>query len=389
LWANSTRGSLGQEVIRVFARSADAASRTTAVLLVVLCLAYALAPFLSVDPRRTGVVSLAVMAVGVLAFYVAFTRVTWRAVRGPVPTDRRRVDLVVSAIVAVAMCLRFGLSWAPLIALSTGAAVLALSRHRALAFAGVTLFAEVLAGASLGASAIDMVKLLGEAVVVTAVVYTLGWLARLGQELDRSRAELARLAVLEERLRFARDLHDVLGHTLSVIALKSEAAARLGPVQPDRALTEMSSVADIARGALGDVRALVRGYRQVSLEAEVDGVVGILRAAGIHCDVTVPAEPLPGPVRDVFGWVVREAVTNVLRHSTATRCAITLRAAAGEAVLEIVNDGAPPGTSRAAGNGLAGLAERLGSVGGRLASEHAGGEFRLVAAARAESGGGE
>ena len=144
------------------------------------------------------------------------------------------------------------------------------------------------------------------------------YLVSVNAELVEARDELASNAVAEERLRFARDLHDLLGHSLSLIALKSELAGRLAERDPARAREEMADVEAAARRALAEVRDAVSGYRQVSLaQALAEARSALSARPGSRCDAPTPGEPLPGAVDAVLGWVVREATTNVLRHSGA------------------------------------------------------------------------
>ena len=138
------------------------------------------------------------------------------------------------------------------------------------------------------------------------------------EELFAARAEVARLAVTAERRRFARDLHDTLGHNLSAIALKSELAMRLIDVDPNRTRAELADVHDIARESLRDVRTVVKGYRRDSLKREIHGVRSVLISAGVRCQVSPLTTALPGPVEEALAWAVREAATNLLRHSTAS-----------------------------------------------------------------------
>jgi two-component system sensor histidine kinase DesK len=201
-------------------------------------------------------------------------------------------------------------------------------------------------------------------------------------ELTEARAELARLAVAEERARFARDLHDLLGHSLSVIALKSELAGRLLPERPEAALEEMRSVEQVARSALAEVREAVSGYRQPTLDDELAGARLALSAAGIDADVERPAVTLDPEVEAVLAWAVREGATNVIRHSGASRCIINVRAGLADAGVELVDDGAGArsvgGNGAGGGHGLAGLAERVKRLHGRLdAGAAPGGGFRL------------
>ncbi|NEC52309.1 sensor histidine kinase [Actinospica acidiphila] len=208
------------------------------------------------------------------------------------------------------------------------------------------------------------------------------WLLNAVYALDEARETRARLAVAEERLRFGRDLHDVMGRNLAVIALKSELAVQLARRDRPEAVEQMIEVQRIAQESQREVREVVRGYRRADLEAELSGARGVLRAAGIDCEVSGETDGLPAEVQSALGWVVREATTNVLRHGDAKRCTVTVRRPEGRVVLTVRNDGAtaPHGSSRAGGTGLAGLRERLSDVGGTLDAGEAGdGEFRLVA----------
>lgn len=210
--------------------------------------------------------------------------------------------------------------------------------------------------------------------------YGVVWICHLVDDLREARAELARRAVDEERLRFSRDLHDTLGHTLHAIALRAELGERLATTDPERAAAELAEIQRIARSAVHDVREVVRGSRATSLATELDGLAAVLSAAGIRCERPQIPGGLPGHVHEPLGWVAREAVTNVLRHSTATWCEVTVRAEEEHMVLEIVNDGGPAGSRFVPGNGLTGLAERVRAAGGELETRAGGGRFRISAA---------
>jgi len=187
------------------------------------------------------------------------------------------------------------------------------------------------------------------------------WQWRLSVELDQARRDAAELGATRERLRFAEDLHDILGHALEVVSLKSELATRLAPVDPERAHAEMAEVQRLARGALKDVRALARGRRPTTLETELTGARTLLSSAGIDC--VVDGEVGSGQHEELLGRVLREAVTNLLRHADTRHCWITVRPAA----LTVVNDGVldkRPGD----GTGLIGLRRRVTEAGGRLTS---------------------
>ncbi|MFD9000792.1 sensor histidine kinase [Streptomyces sp. NPDC059582] len=206
------------------------------------------------------------------------------------------------------------------------------------------------------------------------------WLLNAVYELDEARETRARLAVAEERLRFGRDLHDVMGRNLAVIALKSELAVQLARRDRPEAVEQMIEVQRIAQESQREVRDVVRGYREADLAVELSGAQGVLTAAGIACEVSGEAAGLPGEVQSALGWVVREATTNVLRHGDAGRCTVRLRVLEERVVLTVENDGSTAGTGGAGGSGLAGLRERLRAVDGTLAAGAVGGDgFRLVA----------
>lgn len=212
---------------------------------------------------------------------------------------------------------------------------------------------------------------------VTWLMIALISLVRAVRALRAAREEVARLAVAGERARISRDLHDVLGHSLTTITVKAGLARRLiedGAVE--RAAAEVADVERLGRQALGEVRATVSAHRIASLAAEVAGARVALTAAGIHAELPHAVDDVDPAYQEAFAYVLREGVTNVLRHSGAQRCRVRL----GPSWLEVCDDGrggVPDGT----GQGLAGLRERLAPLGGTLqAGVVAGGGFRLRAA---------
>jgi two-component system, NarL family, sensor histidine kinase DesK len=206
-----------------------------------------------------------------------------------------------------------------------------------------------------------------------------GW-ARLEETnaaLQAAREEVARLAVADERVRFARELHDLLGHTLSVIRVKSELAARLADVDPERAAAEMAEVERVARAALSEVREAVSGYRP-GLALELQNADATLTGLGIDATVDADGVELVGAVGETLAWIVREAATNVVRHSGAHRCSISLRRSGDVVVLEVEDDGAGHAEVVKEGSGLRGMRERVGAVGGQVAVDTGpGAGFRL------------
>ena len=216
--------------------------------------------------------------------------------------------------------------------------------------------------------------------------------------LKETRAELARMAVAEERLRISRDLHDLLGHSLSLIALKSELAGRMIGSDPQRAAKEIAELEAVVRRSLAEVRQAVTGYRQPSLAAELAAARRTLASAGVDCRVDAPGSyDLPPEVDALLAWTVREGSTNIVRHSGARHAGITVAVTGASASAELTDDGAGPPAGRGtpaanggiepaaatgtAGSGLAGLAERAGRLGGTLlagAGRHGGFRVRVT-----------
>ncbi|WP_053924859.1 sensor histidine kinase [Streptomyces chattanoogensis] len=185
------------------------------------------------------------------------------------------------------------------------------------------------------------------------------------QELNATRQELARSAVEKERLRFSRDLHDLLGHTLSVVVVKAEAVRRLAPRNLEAALGQAADIEAVGRQALTEIREAVTGYREGSLTTELDKARSVLEAAGIEPVVRQAGPPLPTQAEALLGWVVRESVTNAVRHSRATRCEIDVNTGTDRVRLTITDDGRGPVSSGAAApHGLARLRDRVPVHGG-------------------------
>jgi two-component system sensor histidine kinase DesK len=214
------------------------------------------------------------------------------------------------------------------------------------------------------------------------------WMLVLVWQLDAARAVQARLAVAEERLRFARDFHDVLGRNLTLIAVTSDLAAGLARRGDPDAVDKMLDVRSLAHESAREVREVVTGYRAADLDTELAGARSVLRAAGITTRVIGDSTCVPGDAQTALAWVLREATTNVIRHSNATTCTIeigihpgTEAGAADTATLRIHNDGAPPPDPlHPPGHGLAGLRERVKASGGHLAAGPEPGGFFTVEA---------
>jgi two-component system sensor histidine kinase DesK len=169
------------------------------------------------------------------------------------------------------------------------------------------------------------------------------------------------LALDNERNRFARDLHDILGHSLTVITVKAELAQRLVDVDPKRARAELADLERLSRDALADVRRAVSGYRELTLPGELARARAALAAAGIEPRLPQSTDDVRSELRELFAWTVREGVTNVIRHSGARSCEIVLTPTSAE----IRDDGRGPGTGTD-GSGITGLRERSAAAGATL-----------------------
>ncbi len=184
---------------------------------------------------------------------------------------------------------------------------------------------------------------------------------RVSSKLHRAEQRVSVLAVAAERERIGRDLHDILGHSLTAISIKSALAARLVDQDPAAAKRQLDEIEEVARQALADVRATASGFREVRVATEIASARSILLAAGIEARVPSAIEPLSDRVSELFGYVVREAVTNVVRHSEATTCTIEV-----DATQIVVTDDGSGFVRTGKGSGLAGLTERVQAHGGQL-----------------------
>lgn len=230
------------------------------------------------------------------------------------------------------------------------------------------VIAQVAVGLAIGGGAWAVCGTVVGTILSSLLTGAVRQMIRLIGELQQTRQALAEAAVAEERLRFSRDLHDLLGHTLSVIVVKAEAVRRLADRDPSAAAAQAVDIEHVGRRALVEIREAVTGYRETGLTAELTRAKGALSSAGIAADVLRTADPLPDEADRLLAWVVREAATNVVRHSSATHCEISVTLADAAARLTVSDDGdfAPGAASPPPGNGLRGLTERLRTAGGTL-----------------------
>ena len=216
---------------------------------------------------------------------------------------------------------------------------------------------------SLGASFNDVTPV---AIPLIAIVtFAILQVLRGNQALAEARAELARLAAENERMRIARHLHDLLGHSLTTITVKAGLARRLGPADPAQALGQIAEVEELCRRALADVRSAVSGYRDVTLAGELAHGRELLRASGIAAELPTATDIVDPAHQELFGWAVREGLTNVVRHARASCCTVRLSRSAVEIVDDGTGEPAPEGAVPP-GNGLSGLRERASVAGGRV-----------------------
>ncbi|MCW7943660.1 histidine kinase [Streptomyces hygroscopicus] len=326
---------------------------------------------------------------GLLAFNSLYIYLVFRAfdkrTREAVST---RVALGLMTVVTCGLAIGYGGNWLlffPLLGLAAGA-VLRGPRLRQLGTV-VAVLAGAVSGVRDGWSGLNIAYATWISTWVTAAILSLSEAVR---ELRAAREELARRAVEKERMRFSRDLHDLLGHTLSVIVVKSEAARRLAPRDLEAALAQVTDIESVGRQALTEIREAVTGYREGSLTTELDRARSALTAAGIEPVVRRSGAPLVPQTEALLGWVVREAVTNAVRHSGANRCGITVDSTAERVRLTVSDngDGEPsaPAPAGVGGTGLKGLTERLTAAGGSLrAGPSPRGGFKVTAELPVES----
>jgi two-component system sensor histidine kinase DesK len=297
------------------------------------------------------------------------------------PVTAAFVGLLAAVVVAAALAYRED-GWQTLFSLLAVAVALVLPVRAAPALVAVTavLAAVVPVHSSVGEA------LWGAGLTTFLAGITTYGFRRMGEviaELARTREALAVAAVSAERLRFSRDLHDLLGHTLSMVVVKAEAVRRLAPRDTEAAVRHAADIETIGRQALTEVREAVTGYRDASLAFELDSARAALEAAGIECVVKESGPALSWETDMLLSWVVREGITNVVRHSGARRCVITLRRDRDPVLVEISDDGpdddSDDGMGGKDGSGLRGLRERLAVAGGRLTTARTPRGFVLTA----------
>jgi two-component system sensor histidine kinase DesK len=365
------------EPLRVHERGTAQVLRLTAG--VGLGLLFLIGPLSDLFRSSLGTARIAALTVGVFVFVVLYA-LTMRAGMTVRLGPRETLALLAGLALLPVALLAAGApgSFALLFVFFAAGAGMRLRPVTALVVIALTALGVGIGSAATGGKGSSAAALVLVIVAIGMMMTAFNRQIRLNRELQAARHELARLAVTDERLRIARDLHDLLGHSLSVITLKSELAAKLLEHEPKRAADELADVQAVGRQALAEVREAVQGYRQLALDDALAGARTALSAAGIAYELDGAPVALPADVEEVFAWAVREGTTNVVRHSNAAHCAVRIRDGAGEASLEVEDDGVSPPVEPQVGSGLTGLAERVARLRGRLeAGAQPGGGFRL------------
>jgi len=347
---------------------------------------YALTTVLNVLDRRPGPARLAGLALCLAAVLVLQFAHSTRQPRAW-PARVRALTLSAQALATYLPLAWIGLPWGAMAGFLAGSVLLAVpGRIRWPLYGAVTagIVPTVVADVGPGGAVYGI----GVTLLTGHIVFGVSSLSDLVAELRRARRALADMAVVQERLRVARDMHDLLGYSLSAIMLKSELAYRLVTPDPGRARAEVAEVLDVAGKALADVRLVATGYRGMSLTAEVRSALSVLSAARITAEADLNCGALPREVDAVLAVVLREAVTNALRHSKAQRCTITASREGETVTLRIGNDGVDGGRrgpAEGGGSGLDNLTARLRRIGGALTAETTDdGWFRITARAPIE-----
>lgn len=287
----------------------------------------------------------------------------------------------VLAVLCFAPLAVFGKAWLGVAGFLAGTFLVGLPAWAAVPLVAACMAVTGAAARALGLGAAAVANYVISTLVTGLVVYGLVRLARLVRDLRAAGEELARAATVQERLRAARDLHDLLGHSLAAILLRCELARRLAEADPDRSRAELAEVVAMAEQARADLRTATGGEAGLALDGEAASARSVLAAAGVEVETDLGHGDLDGTASAVLGTVLREAVTNVLRHSAATRCTIATGRDGGTVWLVVENDGLDPAAPRTPpGAGMGNLTTRLAAAEGTLNARADGeGGFRLKA----------
>lgn len=339
-------------------RPVDRVTRFTIMAIGAVVVVYGVSFWLSEQPPHDEILLASLL---VTAFAVPYVAVIWGLAHP--------VELVYSAVAVVAMTLLLGDQFCWLAVPLSGLAVLYLPASQGIAAAAVITggvsTALLLMDRPSGSETVTFVM---SNVLYSAIYYLVAALIERSHHVLRTRGEFAWEAVAEERQRFSRELHDILGHSLSVINAKTELAIRLLDCDPEAARGEVSSLSDLSRRSIADVRRVVRGYRMNSLAHEIAAAAAVLASGDVRVVVDDVPPGLSTQAEEVFCWVVRSAATNILQHARAGYCSMEFFIDAGWARMRVTNDGVTVEGDivEDEGNGLPGLRQLLGKAGGTL-----------------------
>ncbi len=348
-------------------------------LIWVLWLPFIIPAFVSLFQAHLTIPRLIAILIGATLFLAIYLLASWRRAQSLVATSSLPkhpgastwLTIVVLTVLSLVLVLLGGSAWLGLFFYTCGYVGGSLPVRWTILTAIVIALLATAIGWFTGIGWLNLVQTIVFIPAIIIITRVVMWSITTSWALDTARKEIARLAVMTERLRIARDLHDLLGHNLSLIALKSELARRLVSVAPERAIVEISDVENVARTTLQEVREAVSAFRQPTLKSELSAAQEILAAAGIFYrfdgdDHIVDA--LPTTIEAVLSWAVREGVTNVIRHSRAHQCTIRVTRDDYQITIEVIDDGAGASIMNITdneGNGLRGLTERVEKLGGR------------------------
>ena len=347
-------------------------------------LPYIAQPIISLLGSHPSPLQLIASLAGAAIFVALYVWTAWQSARsllgpaplGPAPTTLALwLPILAMFMLSYAETTANGFTWGALFIYTCAAAGGRLPTRQALGLLSAVILFVVLGSVRGQLATTQAVGAIFTLVLAGGTTIIMVWAITTSRQVREEREEMARFtAVAEERLRIARDLHDLLGHNLSLIALKSELAGRLMQAAPDRAAAEIADIESVARTALQEVRETVASYRRPTLVSELHGAREILAAAGIayHFEGNQrAADALPPAAEEALAWALREGVTNVIRHSHARQCRVALTQDAAGAHLIISDDGPPTSANgvsapsrNAPGSGLRGLAERVKALGG-------------------------
>jgi len=344
----------------------------------VLWLPFTIPAFVSLFQAHLPLPRLIATLIGVALFFIVYLWASWRRAQYLIATSSLPehaeastwLIIAVLTMLSLVIVLLGGNEWQGLIFFTCGYVGGSLSVRWTIFTATMLALLATGIGWLTGYGLPDLVQTIVFVPAIILITRIVMWSITTSWQLHAAREEITRLAVETERLRIARDLHDLLGHNLSLIALKSELAKRLMNVAPERAIIEISDVEHVARTTLQEVREAVSAFRQPTLKSELSAAQQILAAAGIayHFDgAESMMDALPTTIEAVLSWTVREGVTNVIRHSRARECTIRVTRNADEIGIEVIDDGVGTfaSNSESGGNGLRGLTERVETLGGR------------------------